>query len=290
MKGFVRKAKKGFTLVELVIVLVIMGIVAAVGVPSIVNYISHTAERTCTRLMKDTVSSIRSAAVSKKHESCAAVSIEVYKVLDSLPPEQLSYPNNVYSASSAELEALEQGRPADNPLRITLSAAKSAVEGETYAISWEFKSVTDSGAYMAVNISCNKHGDISVSDNIPLTFGSGFTDITLPPKADENKQAVYDACEYFLKLPGWKPSKGNKFELTLDIDGKHTYYINNGGNVVVKGDKEAFAALAKLLSEQSGKQVETVEKMTVYVSDEGRRIKSVSVRFAGDDKLYTYLW
>lgn len=60
--------KAAFTVIELLCVLTVMGIVAAVAVPSMVNYREHYEKSVCFQRLQDAAADVRSGCVIKRME------------------------------------------------------------------------------------------------------------------------------------------------------------------------------------------------------------------------------
>lgn len=286
MRKTVTRIKKGFTLVEVIIVLVIMAIIASVGAPSVVAYIKHTAERTCSRQMKDTLGEIRSAAVSHKYDSTAAVSIQVYKALSTLPMIRLTYPASVQLAKYSEQEALETGTLTGSPLTIYLSPDKAAVEDEYYTVNWNYE--TSGGkAFLVISMKCSHHEKSDLSDRIPLSIGADIMSPDKPsgggtPGTDEEakKEAVLNAGTSFMNLGTWTENKKDKKrECTIVLgDGSYHYFYQTKNGKLKSTGSGGFEALAAYISEQSGLEVEKIQE---FILNEDGTIKSITVVFAG---------
>ena len=155
------RLRKGFTLVEVIIVLVIVGIAAVIAVPGISGYISHTSERACEKMMSSTMDDISRAVTVKKFPSNAAVSIAIYKEINKLPMLRLRCPQSVSDADESEIEKLENGPLTGDTLEVAISPIKSTVEGETYSVGWSF-----ADDYVTVSMECSSHDSISVKQKL----------------------------------------------------------------------------------------------------------------------------
>ncbi len=65
MKKLIKKDQKGFTLVEVIVVLVILAIMAAVLIPSLVGYINKARENTVVSETRSVVTAVQSLASEK---------------------------------------------------------------------------------------------------------------------------------------------------------------------------------------------------------------------------------
>ena len=247
------RLRKGFTLVEVMIVLVIIGIAAVIAVPSISNYIGHTSDRACEKMMSGTMDDIRRAVTVKKFSSNAAVSIEIYKEVNKLPMLRLRCPQSVSDADDSELERLESGPLTGNPLEVEISPIKSTTGGETYLVSWSF-----SDEYVTVSMECSAHESASMKQKLRIYYGGNISEMISPPEVNELKK-MYEACAKLLELTG--------------ENGAQLFPEDGQGNI--GGDmKEA----AERLSELSGLEVTSISKFKVsggkpfllHVSIEGR--------------------
>ncbi len=78
-----KRAKKGFTLVEVIIVLVIIAIVAAIAVPNISGYIKRSKTNNCQHTMNDFVNDLEYKIVSKRYYDVSELNDELIKLVDS---------------------------------------------------------------------------------------------------------------------------------------------------------------------------------------------------------------
>ena len=78
-----KRAKKGFTLVEVIIVLVIIAIVAAIAVPNISGYIKRSKANNCQHTMNDFVNDLEYKIVSKRYYDVSELNDELIKLVDS---------------------------------------------------------------------------------------------------------------------------------------------------------------------------------------------------------------
>lgn len=239
------RRSKGFTLVETIIVLVIIGIAAAIAVPGVSGYISHTADRTCEKLMSGTMSGIRRSITSKKYSCNAAVSIEIFRAVNELPVISLRFPGTISEADEAEREALEQGpivyshgKPEVSSLNIAISPLDSSVEGETYRVNWSF-----SGGYVTVTMECASHEDIHMTERFKIWYGGDISHIISPPELSELER-MYTAAQQLLEMTG----DNGELMFPVDESGK------------VGGD---MTAAAELLSELCGREVSEIRLFRV---------------------------
>lgn len=232
------KSKKGFTLVEVIIVLVIIGITAAIAVPGISSYISHTADRNCSTLMTNVVRDIRSSVMTRKYNSVAEISIDIYKSVNELPMLRLKCPLSLSEASGSEISALEQGTLTGKPLTIKLSTLKATTTGEQYIIDWSFNT-----SAVKLTIKCTSHENVSQSVSIPYYLGDSIADIITPPETNELK-AVYNAVKELISM-------------TSD-DGTPMFTADENGYIT--GDMQHAA---ELLSDLYGREVREIRKLKV---------------------------
>lgn len=230
----ISRLKKGFTLIEVMIVLVIIGVAAVIAVPSISNYISRTSDRACEKMMDGVMSNIRRAAVTEKFSSNAAVSIEIYKAVNELPMLRLRCPLSVSEADDDELAALNSGTLTGKPLEVKISSVKCNVEGEKYIVDWSFGANT-----VTVSMKCSSHENVAMTQTFRIYYGGDISDIISPPELTELKQ-MYAAAEQLLKAS----DENGEPLLTADENGR------------VSGD---FAKAAEALSALCGREVESIE-------------------------------
>ena len=268
----------GFTLVEVTIVLVIIGIAAAIAVPSVVGFMDNASERTCFRLMNNTMTDIRSRITTGKYHDNAEVSIDIYKSVSTLPLMRLSYPTSIEVADESEIAALSIGTLTGKPLEIRLSEAAAASPGETYTVDWEF-----AGNTVNISMECNYHDKCSLNESITIFYGNKLSDLFSPPEQDIQCD-LYNALVAFFASIQWTPEK-NDITGEKEINGKtYTFSLQkNGGKLT--GD---YDALAWEISRMTGLSIEKITEMKY--NPNGTPFK-ITLCFAGDDSKKTmYHW
>lgn len=211
MKNRRKTLNKGFTLVEIIIVLVIMGIVGAVAVPSVINYTKHTAERSCKRLMNETMGNIRATIVSQKYSESAEVSLDIHKILNALPLMRMNIPSSVRLAEEDDRSFLSQGTITGAPLDILLSPANATTEDERYTVNWSFSETS-----VSISMSCNKHEVCSMSDTIPISYGRPLGELFEPQEVPWDSN-LYNALTQLLGMVVWNGDEGT---ITVDETGE----------------------------------------------------------------------
>lgn len=269
-----RKPKKGFTLVEVLIVLVIMGIVAAAAAPGIVSYYSHAAERTCAGQIKQTVGDIRSALVAHRFASAAEVSIEIYRQVEPLSETEQNLPA-AEDLTPQQLERLEKGTLSGEPLALRLSQEKSAVDSETYTIDWSF---AEGGVSLAVD--CFPHTENSLREFIPVSYFGKPKDLLLRPDEEETAE-MYRACVCFLSQVEWS-EEGERMNGSFTLDGEEyaLSYAVGGGRITGN-----LTAAATVIGELYGAEIRRISEFRVYADGSPRRI---TLRLSGENELRSF--
>lgn len=78
-----KRAKKGFTLIEVICVLVIIAIIAVIAVPSISKYIDNSKRSNCESTMNNLINDIEYKIVSKRYYDVSELNDELVKLVDS---------------------------------------------------------------------------------------------------------------------------------------------------------------------------------------------------------------
>lgn len=123
---------KGFTVTEIIIVLLLTAIIAAIGIPSLTEYIHRNGIRSCT----DTAERI-------------SADIERIIVTDSfIDTDELN------EAVFASLSRYSMTEPAISRINEKVSAAIKSHSGDSLIVSWEIDILN---SRVLVNISCKEH-------------------------------------------------------------------------------------------------------------------------------------
>lgn len=269
-----RKLKKGFTLVEVLIVLVVMGIVAAAAAPGIVSYYSHAAERTCAGQIKQTVGDIRSALVGHRFAGAAEVSIEIYRQVESLSETEQTVPA-AEDLTPRQLERLETGTLSGEPLALLLSPEKSAADCETYTINWSF---SEGGVNLSVD--CFPHTENSLREFIPVSYLGEPKDLLIRPSEEETAE-MYRACVSFLSEAEWT-EEGERMNGSFTLDGEEyaLSYAVGGGRITGN-----LAAAAAVIGELYGAEIRRISEFRVNADGSPRRI---TLRLSGETELRSF--
>lgn len=273
--------KKGFTLVEVIIVLVIAGIVAAIAVPGISGYMERTAQRECRLMIDGIFDELRSKAASRKYGSRAEVSVEIYGILDSFPLMGLDYPRSVYGADDGDLLYLG-GESGEIKEEFALSPDKSTVSGEVYTAEWSFNAA---GA-VSLRVSCSKHEYAAQALIKPVYAGAiAINGITESPETGEIA-AVRAAADIFFGggfsssgsysykvftaggvdyvfFFGDVPNKEMK-EICQSVCGNSNNYVLCKGNTNRINNEKQREIFMQYLSEQSGVKILDIRKFEFF--------------------------
>ena len=138
-----KKIRKGFTLVEVICVLTIIAIIAAIAVPNISGYIEKSKINNCRSIMTDFVNDLEYKIVSKR-----------YYDISELNDELVEYVKNS-SAVEPKIEYTET----DNGRKTSVEAKICPNDG-TYKLSWTISPNIDSESNMTDIYTAN----VKVSD------------------------------------------------------------------------------------------------------------------------------
>lgn len=268
------RSRSGFTLAEVIIVLVIMGIAATVAVPNVIGFFDNASNRTCSRLMENTMADIRSRITTGRYRENAEVSIDIYKSINTIPLVDLDFPTTVESADDLEKAALEEGTLSGEPLEIRLSDAVATQRGEIYTVDWEFTE-----GVVNITMRCNYHDEHSLKESVMITYEKKLSDLFSPPKQD-NESDLYNALVAFFASIEWQTVKNNIVGEKV-INGKtYTYSLQkNGGKLT--GDYDA------LTWEISGMTGLSIEKITEMKYNPNGTPFKITLCFEGDNSKKT---
>ena len=117
-----KKKQNGFTLIELICVLAIISITAAIAVPNITEYVERSQKNNCRAAMHGIVDDIRYKCISKRFENEDTINNAIKGIISSD-----SYNRAVYSESISE----------DGHFKNSCSASEVCPNGGLYRFDWE---------------------------------------------------------------------------------------------------------------------------------------------------------
>lgn len=124
---------RAFTLTEVVLVLLIIGIAAAAGAPTLIDHLERSGRTACADIAEDILSETERYLVSEQFMNYAEVSCRISEV-----PER-------YSANEVSVSELEGG----------YHSSIKTISGELYRIGWSLSDTDDS---IELSVSCTEHG------------------------------------------------------------------------------------------------------------------------------------
>ena len=139
-----KRKQNGFTLIELICVLAIISITAAIAVPDIAGYIEHSKKNSCKAVMQGIVDDIRYKCISKRFENEDTLNDQIEYIIS-----YASYNNAVYSESITE----------DGHLKNSCSDDEICPNGGVYTFNWDItKGISSESIILrfTYNCSCNK--------------------------------------------------------------------------------------------------------------------------------------
>lgn len=200
-----KKIRKGFTLVEVICVLTIIAIIAAIAVPNISGYIEKSKINNCRSIMTDFVNDLEYKIVSKR-----------YYDINELNDELVEYVKNS-SAVEPEIKYTET----DNS-RTTSVEAKICPNDGTYKLSWTISPNIDSES----NVTDIYTANVKVSDcvckcvtgeNSVVHTGHDFTAALVASEYIDSGKTPEDRYEEIIN--GIIGDVENSNGITGDLDG-----------------------------------------------------------------------
>ncbi|WP_044973706.1 leucine-rich repeat domain-containing protein [Ruminococcus sp. HUN007] len=123
-----KRAKKGFTLVEVIVVLVIIAIVAAIAVPNISGYIKRSKTNNCQHTMNDFVNDLEYRIVSKRYYDVNELNNELVGLVEAVSDSRNADANVI--TSDGKFQRLEEK---------IKEAAGICPNGGQYTVEWTIK-------------------------------------------------------------------------------------------------------------------------------------------------------
>ncbi len=141
-----KRAKKGFTLIEVICVLVIIAIVAVIAVPNISRYIDNSKINNCKSTMSGFVNDFEYIIVSKR-----------YYDIDDLNGELVKYVESKADSVDEEHQSSDNDDGTFKSLSEKLKSASGVCpNGGSYTIEWEIEPYTDNTAKVHIHsCKCN---------------------------------------------------------------------------------------------------------------------------------------
>ena len=183
-----RSTKKGFTIVELVIVIAIIAILAAVLIPTFASLIQKANESKDTQLVKNLNTAL--AADNKEHKTMSSAleaaeefGFDVEKIVTAIPENEILWDslNDVfcyYDASEKGVKYIPEYDPETKPADYQLWRIYSEMPAtQTYSIYWSGKTAPAANTELKVGFDAGK-----CAEDMTLTYvgnGSGKQIVTL---------------------------------------------------------------------------------------------------------------
>lgn len=257
--------RKGFTLVEVIIVLVISGIVAVIAVPSVSNYISYTSAKECKALISDLTSDIRKIVTTNKYSS------DTYKVdiSTAVKNELAELSGGIFDNKSTKLSAINE-ETSTVTFIAPLIEANSSVDGEIYTVTLGF---SDTDVKVSVKCSVDEHNQKSeagktegkeTGESMSIYFGKSVADIA-------TKESTKD-----------DPLKTGISEFLINCTG----YYSLGDDGLVTFNLSTIAKAIEALNTYTGYKFSTdAQKTKIYVDTTTNKVKQITATLADDTLL-----
>ncbi|MBP1592414.1 MAG: prepilin-type N-terminal cleavage/methylation domain-containing protein [Oscillospiraceae bacterium] len=155
------RAKKGFTLVEVIIVLVIIAIVTAIAVPNISGYINRSKANNCLHTMNDFVNDLEYKIVSKRYYDINELNDELTGLVEAASDSRKANAN--VTSSDGKFQLLEE--------KIT-EAAGICPNGGQYTVEWTIKPGDDPNT---AKVKIGKCECDCIDEHVQLTSSYEFT-------------------------------------------------------------------------------------------------------------------